>query len=143
MYEREGQGWRIAFDPQRHPFPILIGGEGWASELTAAEAATLHRALALVQRQHGDLVDTLMEEESLCLEFTCSLPGEASAAQPGSLWVALEGDRQAWTLRFVLQPQAGQRGIEGCWARGAAAALAEAYSALDLQPSARSPSPAR
>ncbi|MFN9057740.1 MAG: DUF1818 family protein, partial [Cyanobacteriota bacterium] len=85
MLEREGQGWRLAWDPQREPFPVLIGGDGWASELTAAEAAALQRALQLVQRQHRDLVDTLMAEETISLEFTGSLDPHQPRDQ-GNLW---------------------------------------------------------
>jgi hypothetical protein len=130
VLEREGQGWRLAWDPQREPFPLLIGGEGWASELTAAEAQALGSALDRVCGQHQALVDTLMEEETICLEFTGCVPGSASGLS-GELWLALEGDRHDWALRFVLQPASGQRGLEGAWARGAAMAFARACAALD------------
>lgn len=130
MWEREGEGWRLAWDSQRLPFPLLIGGEGWASELTASEAEALCRALQVVCGQHRALVDTLMEEESISLEYTGPISAPANGA-PGDLWLTLEGDRQDWTLRFVLQPASGQRGLEGFWARGAAAAFAEACAALD------------
>jgi len=129
VLEREGQGWRLAWDPQRDPFPLLIGGEGWASELTAAEGQALCRALDRVGRQHRDLADTLMEEETICLEFTGSVPAVANGAA-GDLWLALEGDRQDWSLRFVLQPGLGQRGLEGFWPKGAAAAFARACGTL-------------
>ena len=129
MLEREGQGWRLAWDPQRDPFPLLIGGEGWASELTAAEGQALCRALDRVGRQHRELADTLMEEETICLEFTGSVPAAANGAA-GELWLALEGDRQDWSLRFVLQPGLGQRGLEGFWPKGAAAAFSRACATL-------------
>lgn len=130
MFEREGQGWRLAYDPQREPFPLLIGGDGWASELTTTEGSALQSALNLIQRQHQDLVSSLMEEETICLEFTGDLPGSPQAATAGALWVALQGDRKTWTLRFVLQPAAGQRGLEGFWASDAAAAFAQACAEL-------------
>lgn len=129
MLEREGQGWRLAWDGQRDPFPLLIGGEGWASELTAAEAHALLKAVEALREQHGHLVDTLMDEENICLEFQgstaplSSLPGEERG---GSLWVALEGDRREWTLHFVLQPSPGLRGLEGGWSKEAAAVFAQA-----------------
>lgn len=130
MLEREGQGWRLAWDPQRDPFPLLIGGEGWATELTAAEGQALCRALDRLVAQHGDLADTLMQEETICLEFTCAVPAAPNRAT-GELWLALEGDRQDWSLRFVLQPGLGQRGFEGFWAKGAAEAFARACAALE------------
>jgi hypothetical protein len=130
VWEREGQGWRIAWDSQRSPFPLLIGGEGWASELTATEAQVLCRAVEVVRSQHGALADTLMDEEILCLEFTAPVPAPDRGLE-GTLWLTLEGDRQQWILRFVLQPASGQRGLEGFWARGAAEPFAQACAALD------------
>lgn len=130
MLEREGQGWRLVWDPHRAPFPLLIGGDGWASELTALEGQALCRAVLMVRGQHRELVATLMKEEALSLEFTGSVPGPPPGVE-GSLWVALEGDRLAWSLRFVLQPASGQRGLEGFWARGAAEAFAAACALLE------------
>ncbi|MFL0731274.1 MAG: DUF1818 family protein, partial [Prochlorococcus sp.] len=37
MIQKEGAGWRLARDPARTAFPVLIGGESWAVELTQAE----------------------------------------------------------------------------------------------------------
>lgn len=130
MLEREGQGWRLAWDSQRDPFPLLIGGEGWATELTAAEGQALCRAVLLVYGQHQALVETLLEEETIGLEFTGPVPAPGGGAE-GELWLALEGDRQDWALRFVLQPASGQRGLEGSWARGAAIPFARACAALE------------
>ena len=147
MLEREGEGWRLAWDARRDRFPVLIGGEAWASELTASEGEALQRALLTLRSQHRDLADTLMEEESIGLEFHLEWPvdsadGEVAPGQSpepsskdvGALWAALEGDRQTWSLRFVLQPTSGGRGLEGLWAQGAAAAFLEAYTELDLTP---------
>lgn len=134
MLEREGEGWRLAWDPQRDPFPVLIGGEGWASELTAPEALALHQALEALVAQHLSLVDTLMEEESLCLDYQGSL-GRANGSPElgdGSLWLTLEGDRWGWTLRFLIHPSPGMRGVEGFWAREAAATFAQTYLELIL-----------
>jgi hypothetical protein len=129
VFEREGEGWRLAWDPQRDPFPLLIGGDGWATELTAAEGQGLFRAISLLHRQHRQLGDTLMEEEAIDLDFTGPIPAPHNG-EGGELWVALEGDRHTWALRFVLQPAKGLRGLEGSWARGAATELAEACAAL-------------
>jgi len=147
VLEREGEGWRLAWDPQRNSFPVLIGGEGWASELTASEAQALKRALLTLWSQHRDLADTLMEEESIGLEFDLEWPAdiadgglvaglgpEHSGKEGGTLWAALEGDRRNWSLRFVLQPTAGRRGLEGFWAQGAAASFLEAFKELALPP---------
>lgn len=134
MLQREGEGWRLAWDPQRDPFPVLIGGEGWASELTAAESHALQRGLLLLCEQHHSLVDTLMAEETICLQFQCTTtgPGDdpAKGGASGTLWAALEGTREAWSLSFVLEPAPGLRGVEGSWSSQAAPSFVQAYSTL-------------
>ena len=124
----EGEGWRLGIDPTRHPFFALIGGNGWAAELTRDELITLWRAISRLRRQHAELVDQLMAEESLALELELPL----SASEPsGSLWVALEGDRRDWSLRFVLSPGAGVRAFEGVWSLAASGPFAAALEGLE------------
>jgi hypothetical protein len=133
VLQREGEGWRLAWDAQREPFPVLIGGQDWASELTAAEGLALQSALQTLRGQHRDLAETLMAEETISLDFHGSAAAPSNVSKGGAeghLWVSLEGDRQTWTLRFVLQPAPGQRGLEGFWGTGAAAAFLEAYIEL-------------
>ncbi len=123
----EGEGWRLGFDPRRQPFSVLIGGEGWAVELTGAEAAGLRLALGCLVSQHGDLAGQLMAEETIELEL-----------ESGPWWLLLAGDRHSWRLRIVLTPASGQRALEVSWGLGASAALALALeqlpTALDQQP---------
>ncbi|MGB7565668.1 MAG: DUF1818 family protein [Prochlorococcaceae cyanobacterium] len=123
----EGEGWRLGFDPRRQPFSVLIGGEGWAVELTGAEAAGLRLTLGRLVAQHGDLAGQLMAEETIELEL-----------ESGPWWLLLAGDRHNWRLRIVLTPATGQRALEVSWGLGASAALALALeqlpTALDQQP---------
>ncbi|MFM7265127.1 MAG: DUF1818 family protein [Cyanobium sp.] len=119
MQVQEGEGWRLTVDPLRRPFLVLIGGSGWAAELSAPEAEALRRGVARLVAQHRQLVDTLLAEEVIALELEMELAG-------GGLWLGLEGDRQVWSLRFVLTPPSGQRGLEGAWSAGASAAMAAA-----------------
>ncbi len=130
MQVREGKGWRLEHDPARHPFVVLIGGglaEGaWAAEMTAEEAEGLSSAVRRLLEQHASLAPSLMEEEAIALEL------ETPCAE-GILWVGLEGDRQRWSLRFMLSPSAAVRAIEGGWDRGASAALAAALATLGLE----------
>jgi hypothetical protein len=86
---QEGQGWRLAVDPSRRPFPVLIGGSGWGAELTASEAWALRLGVGRLVREHRGLVATLLEEEAIELDLEVALG-------PGSLWLALEGDRGGW-----------------------------------------------
>ncbi len=104
MRVEDAQGWRLALEPARHPFVVLVGGADWATELRAAEALALLEGIAALTRQHGELVEQLMAEEAITLEW-----------ERGPLWVSLEGDRDGWDLRFVLTPADGQRGLEGAW----------------------------
>jgi len=124
MEVREGSGWRLVVDSDRHPFGVLIGGGdaaagAWAAELTLLEALTLRRGMETLLEQHRALVDILMAEEAieLAMELAC---------EGGDLWLCLEGDRNRWCLRFVLTPAPGRRGVEGSWGGEASVALAAA-----------------
>jgi len=124
---QEGEGWRLVIDPARQPFPVLLGGGeaaavSWAVELTAPEAETLAEGVRRLAQQHHALVDQLMAEEALELELETPCGG-------GFLWLALEGNRSQWRLRFVLSPATGQRAVEGGWGVGASQALAGALEA--------------
>ncbi len=130
MEVREGEGWRLGIDPSRHPFVALIGGHGWAAELTSDELMALLHGISRLRRQHAELVDQLMAEESL--EVDLELP--LSVSEPsGSLWVALEGDRREWSLRFVLSPGAGARAFEGSWSVVASGPFAAALEGLEAR----------
>lgn len=123
MISREGEGWRLAWDGDRQPFSVLIGGEGWAAELSDAEAIALREALADLVAQHAALVDQLMAEEAISLEL-----------ERGVWWLAIEGDRQGWDLQVVLSPGSGQRAIEGRWSDPASRAFSQALQQLHGQP---------
>ena len=99
---------------------MLIGGDGWAAELTEGEALQLRQAIRQLVDQLGALSDQLMAEELVSLELE---------QQPW--WVGLEGNRTTWVLRFVLTPDSSQRGIEGGWP---AAASATCLAAMEQWP---------
>ena len=119
MQVLEGEGWRLLVDPARHPFLVLIGGEGWAAELTQTEALLLAEGVGCLCAQHSTLIDQLLAEEAIALEW-----------ESADLWLELDGDRQSWQLRFVLSSSVGLRSIEGSWPPVAAAAVAAALTAL-------------
>ncbi|MFN5194854.1 MAG: DUF1818 family protein [Cyanobacteriota bacterium] len=125
MEVHEGSGWRLAVDRARDPFPVLVGGEGWACELSATEARALAAAAAALVAEHRGLHDLLMAEEAISLEREGPLAGDGAPAA-GGLWLSLEGDRRLWSLRFVLTPAPGARAVEGFWAPAAAAAFVAA-----------------
>ena len=112
MQIQQGPGWRFGFDPSRHPYAVLIGGEGWASELRQQEAAALHQAAQRLHQQWLAIRDQLMPEEEISLDTEC-----------GALWVELDGTATGVALRFVLQPPAAERALEGRWSGPATEAL--------------------
>lgn len=138
MQVQEGEGWRLALDPQRPTFPVLVGGAGWAAELSLAEARALRSGVMRLLDQHRSLGPLLMPEEQVSLELELELdadPGPASGlAAPGSLWLGLDGDRNCWSLRFVLSPGADRRGLEAEWPSAASAAISAALQLLELAP---------
>lgn len=117
--QREGPGWRLAIDPARAGYQALIGGEGWAFEVSLEELQQLRALVARLLEQHGAIADQLMAEEQIeiCLE-------------QGSWWLELCGDRQHWSLRFVLSGQAS-RGAEAGWSAPASAAMALALAQVE------------
>lgn len=138
MQVQEGAGWRLALDTAHQPFPVLVGGQGWAAELTLAEARALRSGVIRLRDQHRSLEGQLMPGElvSLELELELELDKEGgldrTSAEPGSLWLGLDADGSRWTLRFVLSPGGHGRGLEGGWEQEASAALAAALDLLAL-----------
>ena len=130
MQVHEGEGWRLLVDPARHPFVVLIGGAGWAAELTAGEARALQQGIAQVVAQRAALADQLMAEEAITLEL-----------DQGVLWLELEGEGDRWQLRFVLTPEGPQRGLEGSWDPAASRAFAAALAQWALPDEPPSPEP--
>lgn len=126
MRVQEGEGWRWLEDSARHPFVVLIGGQDWAVELTAEEARGLQQGLIQLVQEHRGLIDQLMPEEAISLEL-----------ERGPLWMALEGDRELWRLRFVLTPPSASRAVEGAWQPEASVAL---VAALVVAQAERDPS---
>ena len=118
MIQQEGPGWRLAWDSTRSDFCVLIGGDGWAAELTEPEWRELVALTVELDHQHRVLVDRLMEEEAIELEL-----------DRGVWWGCLAGDRRSWSLSVVLSPLAG-RGLEGHWSAPAAAAMVAAMRTL-------------
>lgn len=128
MELREGSGWRLVIDPARSPFAVLLGGGepdqgAWAAEFTRAEVGALAGAVQRLVEQHRALESQLLAEEAIELELE-------TACEGGSLWLALEGDRQRWRLRFVLSPAPGRRAVEGGWGEAASQAVAATLATL-------------
>ena len=120
MIQHEGPGWRLAKDPSREKFPVIIGGDGWALELTEQEWVSLIALINELIAQHKGMKNQLMQEELICLELE---------RQPW--WGCLDGDRDSWSLRLVFESQASPcRGFEAYWPQPAAQAIAFAMRTM-------------
>lgn len=119
MEVQEGEGWRLVFDDRRQPFSMLLGGQDWSAEFTAAEMALLQRGVRELLAQRQALADQLMAEEALTLEW-----------ESGGLWLALEAGAGEPSLRFILTA-AERRSLEAGWTGAAATAVAATLVALN------------
>lgn len=128
MNVQEGEGWRLAVDRERQPFPVLLGGQGWASEFTWQEAALIGQGLQRLLEQQQALTDQLMAEEHLSLEW-----------EAGSLWLGMEAGAGACSLRFILTAPENRRSLEGGWQGPACRAVAAGLAALELAPETLDP----
>ena len=120
MIQHEGPGWRLARDSSREKFSVVIGGDGWAFELTEQEWVELMTLINDLVIQHKGLENKLMPEEKICLELE-RLPW----------WGCLDGDRECWTLRLVYESNAGlDRGFEASWPIPAAQSITYAMRTM-------------
>ncbi len=113
MVQREGPGWRLARDPSRKNFPFLIGGEGWAIELTEKEWIDLVDLVSELVEQYKSSHSQLVPEELITLEM-----------EKNFWWGCLKGDQKSWSLQLLLQDvEELFRGAEVFWPAPAAEAI--------------------
>ncbi|WP_448570467.1 DUF1818 family protein, partial [Trichothermofontia sp.] len=98
---KQGEGWRLGWDPTATEFVGLVGTEDWAIELTAAEFQDFCRLLQQLAETMAAMAIELMPDERI----TC----EAESEQ---LWLAVEGYPHAYGLSLILH--CGRR-AEGNW----------------------------
>ncbi|MEL4894338.1 DUF1818 family protein [Crocosphaera sp. Alani8] len=98
---KKGTGWRLGWDKQATTYPILIGGENWAIELSKAEFADFCRLFEQLTITMNSMAEELMEEERIACEAESEL-----------LWLEVEGFPHAYSMRVILNR--GRR-CEGNW----------------------------
>ncbi len=110
MIQFEGSGWRVARDPSRQNYPVLLGSDRCSVELSESEWNALVPLLIDLIGEYRELENHLVTEESLCVEL-----------ERDQWWACLEGDQHDWTLQLIFQG-AGltTRGFEAFWPRPAA-----------------------
>ena len=120
MIQHEGSGWRVARDSSRSSFPVIIGGDGWALELTEEEWISLIPLIEDLINQHKQLENQLIPEESIYLEI-----------ERKPWWACLDGDRDSWSLQLILEDSGtSNRGFEAYWPIPAAQSIASAMRSI-------------
>jgi len=116
---KQGDGWRLGWNPDASEFKGLVGGDDWSLELTEAELEDLCRFVMDLADTMAYMATELMDEEKI----SCELESDR-------LWIEAEGYAHAYTLHFILHT--GRRG-EGNWGDRAAAELTRAVQALSSE----------
>ena len=98
---KEGDGWRIGFNPNPATYQGLIGGQDWAIELTLAEWQDFCRLVGQLTETMQAIATELMDEEKI----TCE-------AESDLIWLEVTGYPQSYSLRFILNQG---RCCEGQW----------------------------
>ena len=66
---KQGEGWRLGWNPASETFPALIGADDWALELTWAEWDEFQRLLVSLAEAVAAIAAELMEEEKIACEM--------------------------------------------------------------------------
>tara|TARA_Y100001968_G_scaffold292554_1_gene297843 strand:+ start:41 stop:412 length:372 start_codon:yes stop_codon:yes gene_type:complete len=118
MIQQEGPGWRVIKDLTRGKYSVLIGSDTWAVELKEKEWIELASLVLTLQKQHHELINQLMKEETIEIEL-----------DRGEWWGCLWGDSSEWSLSLVLSSQ-DERDLEVSWPAPAASAVVDAMRTI-------------
>lgn len=98
---REGPGWRLGWNPDAPIYQGLVGGQGWAFELSHDELADFCRLLGELATTMATMAEELMDEERISCE-----------AESDRLWLEVEGLPTHYDLYLIVQ---APRASEGFW----------------------------
>jgi hypothetical protein len=115
---KEGQGWRLGWNPDATVFQGLVGGDRWAVEMTQAEFADFCRLATQLADTLEAMTSELMDEERIACE-----------QETDQIWVEVEGFPGHFTLRFMVL---SGRQVEGAWPPTATRELLQAIPALTV-----------
>ena len=116
MIQHEGKGWRLEFKESKKDYPVLIGGENWAVELSKSEWDSLGSVISKLVDQYDYLRDSLMVEEKIFIEIDIA-----------PWWACIDGTKEDWRLKLILSGKGCcGRGVGLCWPEPAAKAIVSA-----------------
>lgn len=98
---KEGEGWRLGWNPDAPIYRGLIAGQDWALELTEAEWQDFQRLADQLAATMQTMAAELMAEETLACEL-----------ESDRIWLEAEGYPQAYSLHIMVLT--GRR-AEGTW----------------------------
>ena len=100
----ENKKWRLVKDLDKGKYCFLIGVDNWAIELSQDEFDSLYRLLIRLENQINSIKEELLEEELINLEIE------------NALWyIELEGNKNQWNLRMILESSGNSRSFEMYW----------------------------
>jgi len=113
---KQGNGWRLGWDPDAPIYKALVAGESWSLELTEPEFQDFCRLTNQLDDTMTSMAAELMDAERI----TCEAESEW-------LWLEVEGVPHAYSLHMILLQ--GRRG-EGEWSVTAVSELLQALPKL-------------
>lgn len=113
---RQGDGWRIGWDPDAATYRGLVGSDTWSLELTGAELDDFCRLSAQLANTLQQMAGELMDEEAIACEVESEL-----------LWLEAQGYPDRYRLHLIVLN--GRRG-EGYWEASAVLPLLDAIRLL-------------
>jgi hypothetical protein len=115
---KSGEGWRLGWDEEAIDFQGLVGGDGWAIELTRLEFDDFCRLAKQLAETMQHMSQELMDEERISCE-----------AESDWVWLEVEGVPRSYGLRLIVLT--GRRG-EGDWSEAAVPELLRAMENLKV-----------
>ncbi|MBW4522768.1 MAG: DUF1818 family protein [Scytolyngbya sp. HA4215-MV1] len=115
---KQGQGWRLGWNPAAPKYKGLVGGENWAIELTEAELNDFCRLVVQLSDTMRQVAAELMDEEAIACEVESDL-----------LWLEAQGYPDHYGLQVIVL---SDRQAEGVWSAAAVPELIQAAQMLGV-----------
>ncbi|PSF35710.1 DUF1818 domain-containing protein [Aphanothece hegewaldii CCALA 016] len=113
---KQGEQWRIGWNPNTDVYKGLVGTKDWAIELTEVEFLDFCRLFSQLAQTMEYMSQELMDQEKIACEAESQL-----------IWLEVEGFPYAYSLRLLLNE--GRR-CEGYWSEEATKELLQAVQTI-------------